>query len=165
MVDAKQFIGKTTRYSEAAFNALNGGKPGDIISHDQLRATMDAGELDHDKFRQIVYSARMKLIRKSICWWKWEGSSVVCVPIDKQSKEIDRERRKINRQSRRTLQRASCCDVSALPRDDRTQFDLAVTQAAMANMATSTKMAKKLTEAGTLEPPKLEDVAKLFGKQ
>lgn len=165
MNSARNFLQPTSRYSEAAIKLLSAGKPGDILTREQIVTAMDASDLTHYKLVQYIYQARRKLERDAKCWWAWGSEFGVLHCLTEQQAEValGGERKRLGRRAKRALQRASCIDVSKLTSEQRRQFDLSVTQIALAKTATSTALTKRLgSQTGELKPPKLEDLAAAF---
>jgi hypothetical protein len=167
MVNPRQFLETTSRYRDAAIRVLGEGKPGDTYTLEQLRTLLDAADLEHGKLIAVIRRARHHLERKSLRWWKWslDNKTLVCIDEKTAAPAMNAETRRVARQATKTLRRASCVDVTKLTEEDRRQFDLQVVQAGMAKMALSKGMATAIERKGTFEPPKLDQVAALFGKK
>lgn len=165
-MDAKQFLQPTSRYRDAANKLLACGKPGDVLTIEQIRTAIDGAELDRDDLVRVIYRVRRSLERKSLVWWVWRpGDILACLTESQAVAETRDQTQMVSRKAKRVIERASCVDATKLQQEERRQFDLSVAQAQMARMATSRQVAKSLESKGTLGLPKIGDVAKLFEKK
>lgn len=163
-MDPKSFLQPTSRYRELAYKKLKAGNPGDTITINQLRDVMDAATLDRDILVNIIWRVRRQLQRENSAWWDLNDGVYLCLTPQQAVPAMQRERQSLSRKAKRTLERASCVDAAKLNSEERRQFDLSVSQAAMARMVTSRQMEKRLIDSPSVEPPKLSDIASLFGK-
>lgn len=150
-------------FTSRAIDAMKDGKPGDKIGREAMASIIGRDCKPASRGYANVNSA-INYVRNRGIFWQWVRSAKawVCLAPDQIADETQRGVSKVHRTAGRVLKGAACCDVKKLTTDQKRQFDLATTRAALARTATSAAMAKRMESAATLKVPTLEDLEKAF---
>lgn len=150
-------------FTSRAIDAMKDGKPGDKIDRQKMTELVGRDCKPTGKGYANVNSA-INYVRNRGVFWQWVRATKawVCLAPNEIADETQRGVSKVHRTAGRVLKGAACCDVKKLTSDQKRQFDLATTRAALARTATSAAMGKRLENVATLKTPTLEDLEKAF---